>query len=303
MAFLSENSKKNAMLKAIIFMIIGGISITIMQASVKFLSGSMHPFVITFFRAFLVPFIFLPALFLYGNKVFSTSSFKLQAIRGVIGGSGMLCVFTGLSMISLAEATTLLFTVPIFATLLSIVFLSERVGVRRWSAIIFGFLGILVVMRPEVSFGLGYALLLCAAVSWSISILIGKKLTEKDSIISITFWQAVGCVPITFFASLLVWEWPSFKQVLLLFAIAGLGTVGHALLYSSLKLGRISFILPLDYIRIIWSSVLGFMLFGYLPTLQLYAGSMMIIGAAAFISYREMKIAKPLSEESAILDK
>ena len=77
--------------------------------------------------------------------------------------------------------------------------------------------------------------------------------------------------------------------------LAGLGTVGHALLYASLKLGRVSFILPLDYIRIVWSSLLGFVLFGYLPTFQLYVGSMMIVGAAAFISYREMKIANPPS--------
>ena len=77
----------------------------------------------------------------------------------------------------------------------------------------------------------------------------------------------------------------------------------NVLLCASLKLGRVSFILPLDYIRIIWSSVLGFVLFGYPPTLQLYAGSMMVIGAAAFISHREMKIAKPLREEPAISDK
>ncbi len=292
MASFSGNSINSHLLKAICFMVIGGISITIMQASVKLLSESLHPFVITFFRASLVLFILLPALIFFGNNVFVTSSFKLQAIRGAVGGTGMLCVFTGLSMISLAEATTLLFTVPIFATLLSVIFLSERVGIRRWSAIIVGFLGILIVMRPEISFGLGYALLLCAAVTWSISILIAKKLTERDSIISVTFWQAIGCVPIAFFASLMVWEWPSFDQLLWLFSIAGLGTLGHALLYASLKLGRVSFILPLDYIRIIWSSIFGFVLFGHLPTLQLYAGSMMIIGAATFISYREMKLAK-----------
>ena len=303
MSLLSDSSTNVAIIKAIIFMIIGGISITVMQASVKLLSGSMHPFVITFFRAFLVLFILSPALFFYGKKVFSTSSFRLQAIRGAIGGGGMLCVFTGLSMISLAEATTLLFTTPIFATLLSVLFLSERVGIRRWIAIILGFIGILVVMRPEVSIGIGYALLLCAAITWSISILIAKELTEKDSIISITFWQAIGCVPIAFTASIFVWEWPNIEQTLWLFAIAGLGTVGHALLYASLKLGRVSFILPLDYIRIVWSSVLGFVLFGYLPTFQLYVGSMMIIGAAAFISYREMKIAKPPAEEPALSDK
>ena len=292
MSLLKTADITKLLTRAICFMIVGGISITIMQASVKLLSDSLHPFVITFFRASLVLFILLPALIFFGNNVFATSSLKLQAIRGVVGGTGMLCVFTGLSMISLAEATTLLFTVPIFATLLSVIFLSERVGIRRWSAIIFGFLGILVVVRPEISLGLGYALLLCAAVTWSISILIAKKLTEKDNIISVTFWQAIGCVPIAFLASLTVWEWPTFEHLLWLFGIAGLGTLGHALLYASLKIGRVSFILPLDYIRIIWSSALGFILFGDLPTLQLYAGSMMIIGAATFISYREMKIAK-----------
>ena len=269
-------------------MVIGGVSIALMQAAVKLISLELHPFIITLYRAGLVFVVLLPILFWRGRAVFNTSSIRLQVVRGGIGGLGMLCVFTGLSMISLAEVTVLLFTVPIFATLLSIVFLSEKVGVRRWTAIFVGFLGILIIARPQGSVSAGHLCILCAALSWSTSILIAKKLTEKDTVISITFWQAMGCVPLAFIASLFVWELPSFVQLGALLGIAALGTVGHAMLYAALKVGQVSVILPLDYIRIIWSAGLGFILFGQLPTLHLYAGSLLIIAATAFLSYREV---------------
>tara|TARA_B100001939_G_scaffold170570_1_gene147093 strand:- start:127 stop:951 length:825 start_codon:yes stop_codon:yes gene_type:complete len=269
-------------------MVIGGVSIALMQAAVKLISLELHPFIITLYRAGLVFVVLLPILFWRGRAVFNTSSIRLQVVRGGIGGLGMLCVFTGLSMISLAEVTVLLFTVPIFATLLSIVFLSEKVGVRRWTAIFVGFLGILIIARPQGSVSTGHLFILCAALSWSTSILIAKKLTEKDTVISITFWQAMGCVPLAFIASLFVWELPSFVQLGALLGIAALGTVGHAMLYAALKVGQVSVILPLDYIRIIWSAGLGFILFGQLPTLHLYAGSLLIIAATAFLSYREV---------------
>ena len=269
-------------------MVIGGVSIALMQAAVKLISWELHHFIITLYRAGLVFVVLLPILFWRGRAVFNTSSIRLQVVRGGIGGLGMLCVFTGLSMISLAEVTVLLFTVPIFATLLSIVFLSEKVGVRRWTAIFVGFLGILIIARPQGSVSTGHLFILCAALSWSTSILIAKKLTEKDTVISITFWQAMGCVPLAFIASLFVWELPSFVQLGALLGIAALGTVGHAMLYAALKVGQVSVILPLDYIRIIWSAGLGFILFGQLPTLHLYAGSLLIIAATAFLSYREV---------------
>jgi drug/metabolite transporter (DMT)-like permease len=276
-------------MRAIFFMMVGGLSMVLMQASVKLLSDALHPFVITLFRAFLVFIIILPILLWKGLGAVKTSSVKLQVIRGSVGGVCMLCMFTGFSLVSLPEATSLLFTVPIFATILSVIFLSERVGIKRWGAIFLGFAGILVIARPDISLNLGHLLLLSAAIAWSISIVIAKKLTEKDTIISITFWQAMGCVPLGLIASLFVWETPTLTQLLYLLGIAGLGTLGHALVYASLKLGKVSFLLPLDYIRIIWSTLLGFLLFGSLPTLYLYAGTFLIISATAFISYREIQ--------------
>lgn len=283
------NKKRALLIRAIAFMMVGGLSMVLMQASVKLLSDALHPFVITLFRALLVFIIILPILLWNGLSTVKTSSVKLQVIRGGVGGVCMLCMFTGFSLVSLPEATSLLFTVPIFATILSVMFLSERVGIKRWAAIFLGFAGILVITRPDVSLNLGHLLLLSAAILWSISIVIAKKLTEKDTIISITFWQAMGCVPLALVASLFVWETPTLIQLLYLLGIAGLGTLGHALVYASLKLGKVSFLLPLDYIRIIWSTLLGFLLFGSLPTLYLYAGTFLIISATAFISYREIQ--------------
>ena len=282
-------NKRAVLMRAIFFMIVGGLSMVLMQASVKLLSDALHPFVITLFRALLVFIIILPILLWNGLGTVKTSSVKLQVIRGGVGGVCMLCMFTGFSLVSLPEATSLLFTVPIFATILSVIFLSERVGIKRWGAIFLGFAGILVITRPDISLNLGHLLLLSAAILWSISIVIAKKLTEKDTIISITFWQAMGCVPLALIASLFVWEMPTLTQLLYLLGIAGLGTLGHALVYASLKLGKVSFLLPLDYIRIIWSTLLGFLLFGSLPTLYLYAGTFLIISATAFISYREIQ--------------
>jgi drug/metabolite transporter (DMT)-like permease len=283
------NKKRALLIRAIAFMMVGGLSMVLMQASVKLLSDALHPFVITLFRALLVFIIILPILLWNGLGTVKTSSVKLQVIRGGVGGVCMLCMFTGFSLVSLPEATSLLFTVPIFATILSVMFLSERVGIKRWAAIFLGFAGILVITRPDISLNLGHLLLLSAAILWSISIVIAKKLTEKDTIISITFWQAMGCVPLALIASLFVWEMPTLTQLLYLLGIAGLGTLGHALVYASLKLGKVSFLLPLDYIRIIWSTLLGFLLFGSLPTLYLYAGTFLIISATAFISYREIQ--------------
>jgi len=284
---LTDN-KRVLLIRAILFMIVGGFSMVLMQASVKVLSDSLHPFVITLFRALLVFIIMLPILVWRGLGAIKTSSVKLQVIRGSVGGVCMLCMFAGFSLVSLPEATSLLFTVPIFATILSVIFLSERVGIQRWSAVFLGFSGILVIARPDISFNLGHFLLLSAAIAWSISIIIAKKLTENDTITSITFWQAMGCVPLALVASLFVWKTPSFVQLIYLLGIAGLGTLGHALVYASLKLGKVSVLLPLDYIRIIWSTLLGFAIFGSLPTLHIYLGTMLIICSTAFISYREI---------------
>ena len=147
-------------------------------------------------------------------------------------------------------------------------------------------------MRPDIALSAGHLMLLYAAFAWSVCVLIAKKLTKSDNVLSITFWQAVGSAPIGFILCLYVWQWPDMRQLLFLFGIAGLGTFGHLLMYAALQRGSVSFILPLDYLRIIWSTTIGIFIFADIPGLNLYIGGALIVGATSFITLRELKLKK-----------
>ena len=201
----------------------------------------------------------------------------------------MLCMFYGLSITELAKATALMFTVPIFATILAIIFLKEVVGIRRWSAMFVGFFGALIVLRPDIELGFGPLLILCGSLMWSSSVLMAKKLTQTDSTLSITFWQAAGLIPATFILATQVWQWPSFNQLLMFLLIAIAGTLTHWFLNEALKRAEISALLPLDYLRLIWSVSLGLIFFNEIPPAGLWLGAALILGASTYIGVRQAK--------------
>ncbi len=274
---------------AVALIVVSGIIVTIMQAGVRFLSSDVHPFMIVFFRAFLGVLILLPLAGRFGPEIFKTASPKLQIFRGIIGSCGMLCFFYGLSLVTLAEAVTLGFTVPIFATLLAIIFFKEQVGKWRWFAILTGMVGVFIIVRPDVEIGLGPILVLIASFSWAISVLIAKRLTQDDSDISIAFWQTVGNVPLALLMSFYVWETPNQSQFLILFAIAVFGTMAQMSLNAALRRGDVSFLLPFDYLRLLWSILIGYFLFREFPDYGLFVGGFFIVFATSLMAFREAK--------------
>ena len=139
----------------------------------------------------------------------------------------MLCFFYGISLTELSKAQSLAFTIPIFATLLAILTLKEVVGLRRWGAMFFGFVGVIIVLRPDLNVSIGPVCVLAACVLWSISLLLAKKLTETDGNISITFWQSAGVIPITFIAAILVWDGINGKQLFLVSLITIVATIAQ----------------------------------------------------------------------------
>lgn len=285
---LSDKSKLPLTL-AVALIISSGIIVTVMQAGVRFLSIDVHPFTIVFFRAFFGVLLLLPLMLKWGPEVFKTTSPKLQVLRGIIGSGGMLCFFYGLSIVTLAEAVTLGFTVPIFATLLAIVFFKERVGKWRWFAIFMGLVGVFIIIRPDIEIGLGPILILVASLSWSISVLIAKKLTEDDSNISIAFWQTLGNVPLALIMTIYVWVAPSQTQLMILLLIALLGTLAQTSLNAALRRGEVSFLLPFDYLRLLWSILIGYAVFKDFPSAGLFIGGILIVFATSLMAYREAK--------------
>ena len=274
---------------AVLFMVLSGIFATSMHCLIRFATEDHHPFEVAFFRTIFVLLIFLPFVVKNGFKSLKPNNIKLQSYRAIIGSVAMLCMFYGLSITELAKATALMFTVPIFATILAIIFLKEVVGIRRWSAMFVGFFGALIVLRPDIELGFGPLLILCGSLMWSSSVLMAKKLTQTDSTLSITFWQAAGLIPATFILATQVWQWPSFNQLLMFLLIAIAGTLTHWFLNEALKRAEISALLPLDYLRLIWSVSLGLIFFNEIPPAGLWLGAALILGASTYIGVRQAK--------------
>ena len=274
---------------AILFMVLSGIFATSMHCLIRFATEENHPFEVAFFRTIFVLLIFLPFVVKNGFKTLKPNNIKLQSYRAIIGSVAMLCMFYGLSITELAKATALMFTVPIFATILAIIFLKEVVGIRRWSAMFVGFFGALIVLRPDIELGFGPLLILCGSLMWSSSVLMAKKLTQTDSTLSITFWQAAGLIPATFVLATQVWEWPNLNQLFMFLLIAIAGTLTHWFLNEALKRAEISALLPLDYLRLIWSVSLGLIFFNEIPPAGLWLGAALILGASTYIGVRQVK--------------
>ena len=274
---------------AVFFMIFSGLFATSMHCLIRFATEENHPFEVAFFRTIFVLIIFLPVVTKNGFNSLKPNNIKLQSYRALVGSVAMLCMFYGLSITELAKATALMFTVPIFATILAIIFLKEIVGIRRWSAMFVGFIGALIVLRPDVQLGLGPLLILCGSLLWSSSVLMAKKLTQTDNTMTITFWQAAGLIPATFILATQVWEWPTMNQLFMFLLIAIAGTMTHWFLNEALKRAEISALLPLDYLRLIWSVSLGFIFFDELPHAGLWLGAALILGASTYIGIRQSK--------------
>jgi drug/metabolite transporter (DMT)-like permease len=272
---------------AVFFMIFSGFFATTMHCLIRFATEDHHPFEVAFFRTVFVLIIFLPLVARNGISSLKSNNIKLQTFRAIVGSVAMLCMFYGLSITELAKATALMFTVPIFATILAILFLKEIVGIRRWLAMIVGFTGAVIVLRPDVELGFGPLLILCASLMWSSSMLMAKTLTKTDSISSITFWQAAGLIPATFILAVPVWQWPNLSQLFMFLMIALAGTLVHWFLNEALKRAEISALLPLDYLRLIWSVSMGFIFFNELPHAGLWFGAALILGASTYIGIRQ----------------
>jgi drug/metabolite transporter (DMT)-like permease len=272
---------------AVLFMILSGFFATTMHCLIRFATEDHHPFEVAFFRTIFVLIIFLPLVARNGITSLKSNNVKLQTFRAIVGSVAMLCMFYGLSITELAKATALMFTVPIFATILAILFLKEIVGIRRWIAMLVGFSGALIVLRPDIELGFGPLLILCASLMWSSSMLMAKTLTKTDTISSITFWQAAGLIPATFILAIQVWEWPNLSQLFMFLMIAIAGTLVHWFLNEALKRAEISALLPLDYLRLIWSVSMGFIFFNELPQAGLWLGAALILGASTYIGIRQ----------------
>lgn len=214
--------------------------------------------------------------------------------RAALGVVGMALTFGAPLLLPLAESTTLSFTTPIFAVLLSVLLLSEKVGPWRWGAVAAGFLGILVIAQPGQSHmpPLGIAVGLGAAFMVALISIQLRDLGRTDEPISIVFWFSafstlVFAMGLPFFQSA---HTPA--QWLLLIAIGVLGCLAQLLLTASLRFGQVASVIVMDYSSLIWATLYGWLIWDRLPPTSTWLGAPLVIGAGALIAWREHRLAK-----------
>ena len=258
-----------------------------MHSAAKFLSDQIHIFEITFLRCALVAVVLAPMIFKEGKSSLITKQPKFQIYRIITNSIAMLCFFYGLTLTTLAEVTALNLTVPIFTTLLAFLFLNEKLKKHRLSALFIGFLGAIIVLRPDIYINIGGVLILISALIWSVSLIFIKKLTETDSPVTISLYAGVGMIPATFVAAYPYLTMPNLYQFLIILFIAVTGTIAQTLLNSAFKRGQLAILLPFDYLKLIWSVLIGYTIFVESTTISLWIGGTLIVGASSYIAWRE----------------
>ena len=289
-AFNKISNNMSAPLIAISLMIISGLFFVLMHSAVKYLSKEVHIFEIAFFRCALVIFVLAPVIIQQGKTIFKTKQPKMQFLRIITNSVAMLCFFYGISTTPLAQLTTLGFTVPIFATILAVIFMKEKIRLRRTTALIIGFIGTIVVMRPDISIELGALLIIFSSFLWSICLIFIKKLTQTDSAVTISLYFGIGMIPATFILAFPVMEAIDMRQFTILVFIAITGTLAQTIMNTALKKGELALLLPFDFLRLIWSVLIGYALFAEEPTFTLWIGGFLIIGSTTYIAWREAKL-------------
>ena len=280
-------------LRGMLFMFVATITGVCMHATVRHMSADFAPFELAFFRnGFALVFLAIPLLRL-GTAPLRTTHPWLHLLRGALTTCSMLSFFTALSITPLAQVTALSFTAPMFATILAIFFLDEVVRIRRWAAIIIGFAGTLVILRPGVTeFDLGSMLTLFSASTWGAAIIVTRVLGRTESSHTITFYLALVMTVLSFLPATYVWVWPESSQYLWLLLIAGFGTVTQLCVTQALRMGETAVVMPIDFFKLIWATAFGFFLFSESPDSMTLVGGGMIFASATYIAYRESKLKK-----------
>jgi len=282
--------------KAIYYNLLAWALLPFMDTIAKYLSSDLSFFQITWARYFFTVFFTLPFMFFFFKKNLTWSTQpKLQIFRGITLFFANILFFYSISVISMAKALTLAFVAPLITTALSPIFLNEKVGIRRWSSVIVGFIGSLVVIRPGfIDFNLASFAALGTGFFYGIYLIITRKLHTSDSpLLTLLLTGVVGAVVSSLFVPI-VWINPTFNQWSLLALMGIFACLGHLFLILSLKYADASKLAPFSYFEIITNLILGYYFFSDFPDFWTWFGLSIIISSGIYIYTRERSIQKDI---------
>ncbi len=278
-----------------LWMIASGVLFTVLNTMLKRLSQDLDPWLVGFLRYLLGAAVILPPVLLLGLAALWPKAPKLQFARGLLHAGGIMLWFSALPMVTLPELTAISFSGPIFVCLGAVAFLGERMTGARWAAVLAGFLGVLLVVVPFSGKGfsgvsVGALLMLCSAPVFAGSFLVAKVLTRHDRPELMVLWQHLWTATLLIPFALAVWSPPTPLQWALLVVCGFFGAGGHYCMTRSFRAADISSVQPVKFLELVWAALLGFAVFGDLPTGATVAGGAVILASTLWIARRESRI-------------
>ena len=259
-----------------------------MGACVKLLSDDLHPVIICFYRCLMGLIIITPFIIKNNFQALQTDNMRLQILRALINIISMICWFTAIGMMHLEKATALGFTTPLFTTVLAVLILGEVIRFHRTAALLLGFVGILIIIRPGyMPFEFGTILMLIASFSFSFVLIFVKKLSATDSSLTIIFYHLLYMTPAFFILSLFYWENINLNQLIIFTLMGASGLLSHWCLAQAFKMSDTTFVMPLQFTKLIWASLIGLFIFAEQPDIWTWVGGIIIFISVVYITYRE----------------
>jgi S-adenosylmethionine uptake transporter len=279
----------------------GVIIIPGIDAIAKYLSDSLAPGQIAGSR-FLFQLAFLLPIVLIAGRPLLSRHIGLNALRGALLGAATLLFFWALSYLPLADTIAIFFVEPLILTLIAAVFLGEQVGWRRFSAIVTGFIGALLVIQPSFqTVGAPAFLPLGAALCFATYLALTRRVAVAEDVLTMQLWAGLFGL-LTLSAALLIGgtlsvpvldpSWPTLKEWLLLAALGAIATSGHLLIVAAFRRAPPSILAPFQYLEILGATLLGLLIFDEFPDLATWFGIAIIVGSGLYVFHRERRLAR-----------
>ncbi len=287
--------------RAALMMVASATLFGLMAVAIRYASHSLHAFEIAFFRCLFGALFALPLIHVHGWRILRTQRLGFYVARCLVGTASMLCGFWALVHLPLAQAVALSYSTPMFVTIGAVLVLGEVVRMRRWSAVVAGFIGVVVIMRPASSDFSSATLvaLTAAALSGLVTISI-KFLSRSEPPDRIVLLTTLLWVPMTLPGALVVWQWPTLEAWPWLVLSGALGTGGHYCWTRALKLADASALAPLSYLQLLVVAALAWLLFGEVIDRYTVLGAGIVIGASLYIARREARLAREQHHEPVV---
>ena len=259
------------------------------DVTAKYLSATLPSIEIAWIRFLVFALIMTPAM-VPGSPLYALRTARpgFQLMRGVALLGSSLFFISGLRYLPIAEASATGFVAPLFVTALSIVFLGERVGVRRWLATATGLLGVLIILRPGTgAFHAAAFFPIVSALCWAITLIMTRMMSGREHAITTMTYSSIAGLCVLSVLVPFTWVAPSWHDILFGVLIGVASTAGQWIVVLAFRYADASVLAPFSYSQLVWVSILGFLIFGEVPDIWTVVGAAFIVASGLYTAHRE----------------